>query len=223
MLTLITWLYQPIREGHRNYQPEHVDRMWRMMSRYYRKPFRVVCFTDREGSEFKEQIDARPLPVDITGTFKRLWVFSRESAEMFAGERLFSVDIDVVFVRDLTEYLDRPEPLVLMEDPMIHGATYKYSPTCLLNPGVNPGIWEDLDVRAMKQWYKDAGEKKVGNDMAWLSYYFRDVKVPTFIQHRARLIGNKLPDDAHIVHFSGGYKPWNKGIERKYPWVKDYI
>ena len=221
-LTVVTWLYSPIREGHRDYQVEHVERMFRMFHRYYAGPFKLVCFTDRP-EEFPPWIDARPLPVDIKGTFKRLWVFSREFAEMFPGARVFSVDLDVVFVNDLTNYLYRDESLVLMKDPMIEGATYKYSPTCLVDAGAHADVWDNLDVKAMKSWYSDNGHKKVGNDMAWLSYYFRDRDMPTFVQHRARLIGNEVPEDAHIVHFSGKYKPWNRGIEKKYPWLKDYM
>jgi len=223
MLTVITWLYEAIKDSHRDYRPEHVDRMWHMFAKNYQKPFELVCFSEQPKELFTTPIDVRPLPAHNKGTLKRLWAFSQECADMFPGKRLFSVDLDVVFTRDLTVYLDRSEPLVMWTDPMLKKVTYRYAPVFLLDPGTYTDVWDSLAPAKMKQWYIDTKNKKVGNDMAWLSYYFHGKKMPTFVQHRARLIGDKLPKDAYIVHFSGTLKPWDAEAMARYPWLADHV
>jgi len=212
MLTLLLWLYKSP-TGHRAYEPWHIERFIKMFKRYYKKPFRAVCISDQP-----VPCERIPMPLVMENNFRRLWTFSEECAKLIPG-RIFMCDIDVMIMRDLTDYLDRPEPLVLMNDPMRKGATYKYSPTCLHTTGTRTDIWDNLDIETMRSWYKAQGEKITGSDMAWLSYYFRDEDVPTFRQHRASLMKKELHKDAYIVHFSGVVKSWDKRVKEVYSWL----
>lgn len=212
MLTLLLWLYKSP-TGHRAYEPWHIERFIKMFKRYYKKPFRAVCISDQP-----VPCERIPMPLVMENNFRRLWTFSEECAKLIPG-RIFMCDIDVMIMRDLTDYLDRPEPLVLMNDPMRKGATYKYSPTCLHTTGTRTDIWDNLDIETMRSWYKAQGEKITGSDMAWLSYYFRGEDVPTFRQHRASLMKKELHKDAYIVHFSGVVKSWDKRAKEVYSWL----
>lgn len=218
MLTVLMWLYRSP-TGHRKYDPSHIRLFMRQFSLNYNGPHQFVCITDFSPSAFKGMdIQLLPMPKAVEGlenNFRRLWTFSDEAAEWLPG-RIFMSDIDVMITGDLTEYLNRPEPLVLMTDPTQPGPNYKYSPPCLLTMGVRPDIWDEFlnpgSLEAMRRYYIDeCGQKRVtGSDMAWLSYYFKDTPVSTFNQYRARNLGKRMPDDALIVHFSGKSKPWNR-------------
>ena len=215
MLTLLMWLYKSP-TGHRKYEPKHIDRLIKMFDRFYQKPYRALCITDWPIEDMPCQ--AIPMPIVMQNNFRRLWVFSSQCAERIPG-RVFTCDIDVEIRRDLTDYLDRPEPLVVMTDPMIKGKTYKYSSSVLHTTGTRTDIWNNLDIEKMDQWYKSQGEKRTGSDMAWLSYYLRNEDVPTFRQYRARLVTEREIPHMEIVHFSGKLKPWDKKAKKLYPWL----
>lgn len=204
MLTVVVWLY-PSLTGHRHYTMEHVELFKRQFSANYHLPHQFHLLTAPDDTE------------KLENNYRRLWVFSEEAAELFNGTRIFTSDLDVMIVGDLTKYLSRIEPFVIMTDPTQKGANYKYSPSFLLDPGSRVDIWEAFmeegSIDRMKKYYKEeCGQKRVtGSDMAWLSYYLREEDVPTFNQYRARNLDcSNLPLDAKIIHFSGKNKPWEK-------------
>lgn len=223
MLKVLVWLYESP-TGHRRYTPDHVKLFMRQFSDNYSQPHQFFCITDQSPYLFRDvDINIIPMPESLYGlenNYRRLWVFSQEAAEVISG-RVFMSDIDVMILDWLDEYLDRPEPLVLMTDPTQKGPNYKYSPPCILDMGARPDIWDEFmnsgSVKRMKEYYlNECGQGRMtGSDMAWLSYYFKDEEVPSFNQYRARNLNKVLPEDAFIVHYSGKKKPW-KQIEQKY-------
>lgn len=223
MINVITWLYKSP-TGHREYDPSHIKLFMRQFSENYKKPCEFICITEWSESAFAGmEIIIMPMPLAVKGlenNFRRLWIYSKEAARLIPG-RVYMSDIDVMILGDLTAYLDRPEPFVIMTDPTQQGANYKYAPPCLLTMGNRPDIWEEFNrpgsLQCMEDYYlKDCGQKRVtGSDQAWLSYYLKDENVPTFNQYRARNLGKKMPNDALIIHYSGKNKPWDK-IRQKY-------
>jgi len=222
-LKILVWLYQSA-TGHRNYGPEHVKLFLRQFSCNYCLPHQFFCITDTNRKAFEHtDVEVIPMPESVEGlenNFRRLWVFSEEASVVLPG-RVFMSDLDVLILGKLEEYLDRPEPLVLMTDPTQPGPNYKYSPPCLLNTGARPDIWSEFmkpgSIKRMKAYYtKECGQgRATGSDMAWLSYYLQDEEVPSFHQYRDRNLKGGIPEDCLIVHYSGKKKPWNK-IEQKY-------
>ena len=218
MLKVLVWLYHSP-SGHRNYDPSHIRLFMKQFSLNYDGPHQFFCITDFPPEAFEGlDITLLPMPNVVKGlgnNFRRLWTFSKEAAQLLPG-RVFMSDIDVMILDRLDEYLNRPEPLVLMTDPTQPGPNYKYSPTCLLTAGARPDIWDEFmkpgSIERMWDYYlNECGQKRVtGSDMAWLSYYFQDGEVASFNQYRARNLHRDLPDDAKIIHFSGKDKPWDK-------------
>ena len=187
-----------------------------MFEKNYTKPHRFLCITDQPDGIRCETL---AMPLDLDFNYRRLWLFSKEAAEQIGG-RIFHIDLDVVITRNLDSYLDRPEPFVVMHDPMFQ--EQEYSSSYILDMGSRTDIWESFDPEtspAVKQeWFQGNG-KDVGSDQAWICYCLRNEDPPTFIQHRARLVGKNLPDDVYIVHFPANPKPWTKEAEDMYPWV----
>lgn len=217
MLTLVCWLYRSP-TGHRHYSAKHVHRLIRMFRRNYTRPHRVLCITDQpEGIP----CDVLPMPLELPNNYRRLWLFSKEAADAIPG-RVFLLDLDVAITGNLDGYLDRPEPFVVMRDPMF--GWHRYSSSYLMTTGSRTDIWEAFDPETspdvMAEWYPRAtGHEQVGSDQAWINYYLWDQRPPTFDQYRARLVGDTLPKEAKIVHFPGGLKPWTQEARDRYPWL----
>lgn len=217
MINFVCWLYRS-QTGHRSYTADHVHRLATMFTRNYSKQHRVVCITDQpDGIE----CETLPMPLVLPENYRRLWIFSKEAAELIPG-RIFVLDLDVKITGRLDDYLDRPEPFVVMRDPQFN--QHRYSSSYLFTAGTRTDIWESFDPQespaVMAEWYpRVTGYKQVGSDQAWLNYYLWDQDPPTFNQYRARLVGNELPPDAKVVHFPGALKPWEKEAKEKYPWL----
>ncbi len=202
VLKVVVWLYSSP-TGHRNYTNKHVELFKRQFSAHYHSPHEFIILSEPE----------------FPNNFRRLWIYSKSAEELLGGGRVFMSDLDVIILGRLEKYLDRPEPFVIMTDPTQKGPNYRYSPSCLLTLGARTDIWESFiragSLQAMEDYYiNDCKQKRVvGSDMAWLSYYLKDEKVPTFNQYRARNLPKdpaKFPRDCLIVHFSGDKKPWDK-------------
>jgi hypothetical protein len=215
-MIVVCWLYKSP-TGHRNYGTQHVHRLMDMFRKNYTKPHRFLCITDQPDGLKCETL---PMPLELDYNYRRLWLFSKEAAELIPG-RIFHIDLDVVIVRNLDSYLDRKEPFVVMHDPMFKEE--KYSSSYILDTGSRTDIWESFDPvtspEIMQAWFKKIGRKCVGSDQAWICYCLRKGKAATFIQYRARLVGKKLPVDAHIVHFPANPKPWTEEARNLYPWI----
>jgi hypothetical protein len=203
MLRVVVWLYESP-TGHRNYTWKHVDLFRKQFSAHYYLPHEfIILFSPYETRGLKNN-------------FRRLWIFSEAAREELGNIRIFMSDLDVLILDDLTEYLNRPEPFVIMTDPTQKGPNYRYSPPCLLDLGARTDIWDEFmkpdAMNNMRDYYlNECGQKRItGSDMAWLSYYLKDENPPTFNQYRARNLTNGIPKDAKIIHFSGKSKPWDK-------------
>lgn len=227
----MTWLWQ---EGFRDYAPEHVNALARMIRARLSLPHRFVCVAD-DPSGFDTGVEYfhTPAPAIDVGRlrnpegprfpscYRRLWMFSEEARAL--GDMLMLLDIDLVATRELAPLFDRPEDFVGWrprmkwgDKPRIGGGIY------LLRAGTRTEVWSSFKGAESIAEAKRAGYR--GSDQAWLSYCLGG-RCATWSDsaglYSIRDMRNgalPLPADARLVQFNGPQKPWNSPL----PWVKDH-
>lgn len=106
-------------DGVRDYQPEHVNRLAKMVSNNLSIPYRFVCVYDikhdfeEKINQFNKEIELIPLPEQASylgflknpfrdsfpSSYRRLWAFSEEAKCL--GDRILMLDIDCLILKDL--------------------------------------------------------------------------------------------------------------------------
>ncbi|MEO3713569.1 glycosyltransferase [Roseateles flavus] len=101
------------------YGPEYVNRLYAMVARHLRGPFRFVCLTDRvEG--IRPEVQCLPIPeLKLpTGIPERGWTkLTTFEADLHGlqGTALF-LDLDVVIVDDITPFFEVPGDFLIIHD-----------------------------------------------------------------------------------------------------------
>nr|WP_246480359.1 glycosyltransferase [Inhella gelatinilytica] len=101
------------------YGPEYVNRLYGMVARHLRGPFRFVCLTDRtEG--IRSEVECRPIPeLKLPpGSPERGWTkLTTFEADLHGlkGTALF-LDLDVVIVDDITPFFEAPGEFLIIHD-----------------------------------------------------------------------------------------------------------
>ena len=182
MLTFITWAWR----GHdpkRWVKPEYINALHRMLAEHYHAPFRVVCFTDAPEGIIPE-IECKPLPPfdgklmsphgkGYPSCYRRLWLFSREAAEMFPGH-IVNIDVDTVICDDVTDMFDLSAEFIISGDP--DSKRFKYNGGLwMLKTGTRTHVWDTFDPATSPGITLAAG--LVGSDQAWISYCLDNERV----------------------------------------------
>lgn len=232
MLTFVTFRWQPVKGYRSTFGPETVYALREMIQRWYTKPFRFVCVTDRpqelpgmEAIQLWEDCSRIPSPIghSYPSCYRRLKVFAPDAGEIF-GERLVSMDLDTVIVGDITPLFDRPEDFVIWGESDFPHTTPYCGSLWMLKTGTRPQVWTDFDEQTSPRLAWKAGCR--GSDQGWLAYilgkkeavWTRKDGVYSYRKHIAKG-GNMLPKDARIVSFHGKEDPWNHRMQRL-PWVR---
>lgn len=237
-LTVHCYLWRE--QGGRDYRPEHVNTLARMVRRHLHVPHRFVCVTDEPG-DYDAGVDVVPLPEEARGlaalrtpegarfpsSYRRLWSFSPEAVVL--GERLLMLDIDCVVTGDITPLVERGDDFVGWRPRHAWGRNQQRvgGGTWLLRAGTKADVWHTFhaDPTRTIQRAREAGHR--GSDQAILSWQLYDERhvwpadcgiyasQDMLRPHRHAL----LPADARVVHFNGTQKPWTAG---HIPWVKEH-
>src|SRR5690606_4765132 len=96
------------------YNASHVNTLYSMLRRHYRRPFEFICVTD-DPIGIDENIKCLPLwdkCIYLGGCYNRLYVFS-DHMKNFIGPRFACVDMDCVIVGDVTPIFDRTEDFII--------------------------------------------------------------------------------------------------------------
>jgi len=101
------------------YGPEYVNRLYAMVARHLRGPFRFVCLTDRSEGVHPE-VQCLPIPpLDLPpGSPERGWTkLTTFTADLHGlrGTALF-LDLDVVIVDDITPFFEQPGEFLIIHD-----------------------------------------------------------------------------------------------------------
>ena len=210
------------------YSAADVNRLRRMVARYYRFPHRFICVTDDPAGVEGETMPLWPEHGEIenpTGPhrpscFRRLKLFAADAGRQF-GERFVCVDLDSVVVGDLAPLWHRAEPFVVWRDPAYRagGPVSPYNGSMfLLSAGARAGVWDSFDAIASVAAIKRAGVK--GSDQAWLAIAL-DLSEATWGPNDGVLWSMRLglkppPSNGRIVFFSGT----DKRRMPQLPWVR---
>ena len=175
------------------------------------------------------------LPLDYTkhvpGTvFLRLMQHNTEFARKL-GDRILSLDIDVVITGSLDKLVSRTEDYVIWKNPNFPKPLRSYfqSSVQLFSPGARPELYEDFDPKETPKW---VNWRFGGREQAWIAERLEWGKTAVFtdkdgVYGAGRLggegvYGGDLPENACIVSFPGARAPWNEDIQQKFPWIKDH-
>lgn len=100
------------------YGAEYVNRLYGMVHRHLRGPFRLVCLTDNSMG-VRPEVECLPLPrMSLAPGAERGWQkLSTFSADLYGlrGTALF-VDLDVVIVGDITPFFEAPGEFLIIKD-----------------------------------------------------------------------------------------------------------
>lgn len=220
MLTVCCWKWKGWR--HTNYYTHrHVNALHRMVQKHLKVPHEFVCFTDDpEGIECNTApIWEGPecgVPEGRADCFRRLRFWSEEGKKL-VGDRVLSLDLDIVILDDISELVDTEEDFKAAWGTVadMNGSVWLY------RTGTRQDVWDDLDPYANDKirWYNqklDRGGARplIGSDQAWLSMKYPRIPVWTQedgIEHFRILALNDepLPSNCKILCYAGNHKPWH--------------
>lgn len=101
------------------YPADYVNRLYSMVARNIRRPFRFVCLTD-DNSDLGENIESFPLPelsVNLSGPergWNKLSVFSQELYDLKG--KVLCLDLDLIITGDLDDLFDYPGAVMIIKD-----------------------------------------------------------------------------------------------------------
>lgn len=222
-------------DGSRDYTPERVNQLAKLVKKHLPIRHRFVCVTD-ERDGFSDDVDVVKLPDEAReaaamrtperpnypSSYRRLWAFS-EAAKCL-GERILLLDIDCIPVGDLTPLFYPDDDFVAWCPAFRWGSQERIAGgTWLLRTGTKTHVWEDFGPDAVEA-ARLRGFR--GSDQAYLSYKLlgecRFWPQDIGILCRQDLDRNnefrKIPDGARIVHFNGPTKPWQLTHIK---WIRD--
>ena len=101
------------------YGPEYVNRLYGMVNRHLKVPYRFVCFTD-DTTGVRPEVECFPLPElqlqasKLDGGWRKL---NSYQADLYGlqGQALF-LDIDIVIVDDITPFFEEPGEFLIIKD-----------------------------------------------------------------------------------------------------------
>ena len=243
-VTIVTFVWN----GNRDYGPEHVRVLAAMLARHMSVPYRLVAIADDPrgdwgGAEVMETPPAAralgkletPEGKAFPSSYRRLWMFSREAAQL--GGRLLLTDVDIVVTGDWAPLLDFDAPFVgwrpgqnwpkPSQEVRVAGGMY------LLTPGAPEvaRVWDRFEGQSSILEARQANYR--GSDQAWISYCLApsapiwpkdsgiySIRDMTRDNRQKRTAAP--PADARVVHFNGHGKPWHAATRAQHPWVGKY-
>lgn len=186
MVTACCWKWGEL------FSAAYVNRLRAALERHLRVEHELVCVTD-DARGIDRRVRIVPLPETYANTprcRRRMQVFSRDFARQI-GERILSIDLDVVVVDDITPLVDRPEPVVCWR--VGYAGVYSGS-FHLMDAGVLDELWR-LYQAAPEAFPRSVQPSGVPSDQAMLNWFLRDRTVPFWTD-----------SDGIVTYFGDGYE-----------------
>ena len=230
MITIATYLWRDHSRDHRGYtfDHDHVRILQAMVRRNLNQAHRFVCVTD----DHIQGVETVPLDwrKHIPGTvFARLMQHNEDWCRANLGDRVLSLDIDLVVTRPIDHIVCRTEDFVIWRNPNFPkpGRAFYQSSVQLFSAGARPQLWSEFDPQETPKWvnWRFGGKEQawISERLDWDEAYFSDADG---IYGAGRLggagIGSVLPGNACIVSFPGARAPWQAEVQDKHPWLKQH-
>lgn len=239
MLEVICWKWKPPKGYRSQFGPETVNILRRMVERNLQLPHRFSCITD-DPVGIDPEVRVIPLWDDFAQVpnpssprnptcYRRLKMFSEE-AKALIGERIVSLDLDVVITGDLTSLFDHDHDFAIWGGQTVNpdgrGPIYNWfnGSLMMLRAGARTKVWTDFDPATSPTKAHRAGCR--GSDQGWISYCLGKSEktwglADGVFSYRNHILpkGGKLPAGARIVVFHGQYDPWAPSVQQRTPWI----
>lgn len=192
-LGIVTWKWTPADGRPAPFSAVHVNALRRAIERHVHLPFRMFCVTD-DPAGIDPEVTIVPLPTTFAHTprcRRRMQQFDRAFGAQF-GDRMLSIDLDVVIVDDLTPLLRRSEPIVgwKIEYANVYSGSF-----LMFDVGALHGLWRQF-MADPEGYPRRAWPRGVGSDQAMLNYYLA----------RRPPIGTWTAADGMVTFFGAGYE-----------------
>ncbi len=242
---VLCWLWKGP-DSRRQFLPEHVNVLRRMVERNLTIPHIFTCITDLndfDSRRFDREVQPMPTPrsarmlADLKSPegdrfpscYRRLWTFSEEAAEGFGNRDVFrhvlTLDVDVVITGSINHLLERTDDFVGVRPLKQWGNANRVAGGMhLLRSGSHVSVWDDfvIDPTEAIQRTRELGFR--GSDQAWISRCLGEncaTYGPNDGLYSIRDLNEgalPLPEDACLVQFNGPTKPWNSSLD----WVSTH-
>lgn len=241
MIEVVCWKWRPPRGYRSTFGPQTVNVLRAMVERHLHVPHRFTCITDEP-----EGIDPRVRIIPIWDTharvpnpsspvnpscYRRLRLFSSEARELI-GERVLSLDLDMVITRDITPLVNRPEDFVIWggqsQLPGGRGKPYAWynGSLMMLRTGTRTRVWDEFNPAVSPRQAHQAGCR--GSDQGWIAYCLGPKEAiwgtsdGVYSYRNHILPSGTLPGNARIVSFHGKHDPWDPQVQRASPWIREH-
>lgn len=235
MLNIVTFKWHP-HDGklHKRKQiffgPEHVNRLQSMLARNIQRPFQLHCVTD-DPKGISPEVKVIPLWNDhraMGGCFTRLKLFSEGMRDLI-GKDFFSIDLDTVIVKDITDLLEETRQ---NHDFRIWSDTHPKTPYngsfFYMKAGSRSKVWTTFDPRRSPEMRLAKGY--VGTDQAWIGVclgeneakWDRKDGIYSYRVHFKQEGRFNLNGDERIIFFHGSSDPSKPDTQKQASWIQQH-
>lgn len=244
MIEVVVWKWK--KAGYRStFKAPCVNIARSMFERHLHVPHRLTCITDDPFG-----IDPRVRVIDIStlpsfkymrvpnpsspvnpSCYVRLFIFSEEARKII-GERIVSVDLDIVLTGDVTPIFDRPVDFAIWGGQSVQpGASIPYNwfngSLMMVRAGTRTQVWDGFDPATSPAQAHRAHCR--GSDQGWIAHCLGRNEmqwgtgdgVYSYRNHILPAGGDLLPG-ARIVAFHGKHDPWHNDIQARHAWVRGH-
>ena len=234
----VSWKWK--QAGHRElYTADHVNVLQDMLVRNCTIPFRHICVTD-DPSRINPRIDFQPLWPDLNdrpnicgqhlpSCYRRLRLFDplvQREMGIGKGERIVSIDLDVVIVANTDHHWRRDERFVGWARRGTYHPTVFNGSLWMFSAGDLEYMWTEFDPNTSPREANKAGY--MGSDQSWLSYklirepWVGGFSAPQVVSYANDVRNKRVPNGVDIVFFHGKRKPWHPQTQAEAPWIRDH-
>lgn len=230
LLTVATYFWRDPTRDNRGYtfSHDHVRILQSMVSRNLTLEHKFICVSD-QGIDDVETVSG-DWSKHVPGTvYARLMQHNPDWARAALGDRVLSLDLDLVVTGNIDHLARRHDDFVIWRNPNFGQPkrAFYQSSVQLFTVGARPILWDSFDPETSTAF---ANQRFGGAEQAWISEmlpwneaYFSDADG---VYGAGRLGGNgvytDLPENACIVSFPGARAPWQPEVQAKHPWLKEH-
>lgn len=245
MITYITWKWRPQFGAYRSSFDGTAVNIWaNMIERHAGEAHQLVCVTD-DPSGIDKRVRIVPLwdrwatvpnPSNPKNPscYRRLDLYRKDAAEIFGGEYLVSMDLDIVVTASLQPLFARREDFRIWGGQTVQpgrpgGFVYNWYNGSLmaLRAGARAQVFDRFDPEKSPALAHQAGCR--GSDQGWISYVLGKGQAiwgtkEGIFSYRNHVLpgGGRLPAGARFVAFHGAHDPWMPTVQARHDWVRKH-
>jgi len=211
MLHISTWIWGE------KYGQFYIDRLIAGVSRNVRQPHTFHVFEPEPADKYL---------TDMPGCLPRLRSWSpswQKKHGIERGERLVTLDLDLIVTGPLDDLFDRPEPFLILLGANASNKNPYNGSVQMLRAGYRPDVWSDFNVVTLQQ----SPKHEFYDDQGWLWYRIPNVAGWTVgaasgvyaFKKPGWPKGDALPVGARLVAFPGHRDP---SQFTNIPWIAEH-